>query len=396
MQYFQAIVPYLNNPLAIVGFVLFLMFGVHRALISSGILPPVSQTDAPQIVRDILRYGFFAAIIVLASGFALAAWNTYIDLRKSTSLTGSLHLVDAKVVEPSQVYARWPGWDENTKAFPKLDVSFRNDGIAIASITRAVITIKHVWIDRSPWLPSYRDISWNYDAILPITGEGCRIVVPLSQDIKSNESDRFTITLGNDAPGTYDWFLFDIETAFFYNEDDSSLSTKEMIYLTPGQHIPVAENENLDRQISSLVYNLGVLAAVEKTGAALSEEAAKWADDKRSAVDRTVDQLVDPKSDLDTHIQIASILGRMGWYAKAALPVLEQVRDDKATDPKLMSAIGAAISSIQSETEPAVDLRVIRDDGHEGCSVAPGWDDKVPVVIANQRNEALAKEALAK
>jgi hypothetical protein len=66
---FAQIAPYLTNPLVLVGFVLLLIFGVHKALIKSNILPPVSPTASNKIVRLILHYGFAIALLVLLLGF---------------------------------------------------------------------------------------------------------------------------------------------------------------------------------------------------------------------------------------------------------------------------------------------------------------------------------------
>ncbi len=68
---FTAIAPYLTNPLSLVGYVLFLFFGVHRALIRSEIIPPVGPTTGGRIVQSILRYGLVIALVVMVLGFLL-------------------------------------------------------------------------------------------------------------------------------------------------------------------------------------------------------------------------------------------------------------------------------------------------------------------------------------
>ena len=47
----REIASHLANPFVLIGFALLLLFGVHRALISSGILPPVDQITSGVIVR---------------------------------------------------------------------------------------------------------------------------------------------------------------------------------------------------------------------------------------------------------------------------------------------------------------------------------------------------------
>jgi len=68
---FKEIGPYLSHPLALVGFVLLLLFGVHRALIRSGDLKPIPEYEGPRILRLLLRYGFWLALLVVVLGFGL-------------------------------------------------------------------------------------------------------------------------------------------------------------------------------------------------------------------------------------------------------------------------------------------------------------------------------------
>jgi hypothetical protein len=69
LKSFGDIAPHLGNPLVLAGFGLFLFFSIHRLLIKSGILPPLAQTDAPAIIKALLRYGFMVAIVIIVLGF---------------------------------------------------------------------------------------------------------------------------------------------------------------------------------------------------------------------------------------------------------------------------------------------------------------------------------------
>jgi hypothetical protein len=53
---FTGVAPYLTHPLELVGFVLLLFFGIHRALIKSGIIPPVGPRVGGRLVQSLLRY----------------------------------------------------------------------------------------------------------------------------------------------------------------------------------------------------------------------------------------------------------------------------------------------------------------------------------------------------
>jgi hypothetical protein len=74
---FSKVAPYLANPLVLIGFCLFLFFGIHRALLKTKLLTPLSQGQSSFVVRMILRYGFWAAIVILVLGFAYAFLGYY-------------------------------------------------------------------------------------------------------------------------------------------------------------------------------------------------------------------------------------------------------------------------------------------------------------------------------
>lgn len=74
---FSKIAPYLTNPLVLIGFAVWLVFGIHKALIKSGILTSVSKTESGRIVRRLLNYGFIVALLLILFGFGLVRWSTH-------------------------------------------------------------------------------------------------------------------------------------------------------------------------------------------------------------------------------------------------------------------------------------------------------------------------------
>jgi tetratricopeptide (TPR) repeat protein len=76
MQGFAEYARYLQQPLTLIGFGLLLLFGVHRTLLRSGIIPPVSARSGSIIVRALLRYGFIIALATIILGFALEFFKT--------------------------------------------------------------------------------------------------------------------------------------------------------------------------------------------------------------------------------------------------------------------------------------------------------------------------------
>src|ERR1700722_6608414 len=74
---FAKIVPYLANPLVLVGFCLFLLFGTYRVLLKRGLLSPLSQRQSSMVVRMILSNGFRISIVIMILGFAYAGFRVY-------------------------------------------------------------------------------------------------------------------------------------------------------------------------------------------------------------------------------------------------------------------------------------------------------------------------------
>ncbi len=76
MHGFAEYAQYLQHPLTLVGFVLLLFFGVHRALLRSRVLPPLTASGGSKVVQALLRYGFIIALLIILLGFALEAYKT--------------------------------------------------------------------------------------------------------------------------------------------------------------------------------------------------------------------------------------------------------------------------------------------------------------------------------
>ncbi len=73
---FDKVAPYLTHPLALIGFVLLAVFSIHKALIQSGIIPPVGPRVGGRLLQSLLRYGFVIALVVIVLGFALQFYKT--------------------------------------------------------------------------------------------------------------------------------------------------------------------------------------------------------------------------------------------------------------------------------------------------------------------------------
>jgi hypothetical protein len=75
IQQFYKIAPYLVNPLVLGGFCLFLLAGLHRALLKRGVLTSFSQRQSSTFVRMILKHEFLISFAIVILGFAYAAYR---------------------------------------------------------------------------------------------------------------------------------------------------------------------------------------------------------------------------------------------------------------------------------------------------------------------------------
>lgn len=73
---FKDIAPYLTQPLVLVGFVLLIVFGVHRALLKAHVISPLPPRASGTVVQSFLKYGFVIALVAIVLGFALAFYQT--------------------------------------------------------------------------------------------------------------------------------------------------------------------------------------------------------------------------------------------------------------------------------------------------------------------------------
>jgi DNA-binding protein YbaB len=68
---FQKLVPYLKDPLVLIGFFLLLAFSLSRYLIKKGIIGKLPPALSFRILRVILLYGFITGLLLIILGFVL-------------------------------------------------------------------------------------------------------------------------------------------------------------------------------------------------------------------------------------------------------------------------------------------------------------------------------------
>lgn len=120
-------------------------------------------------------------------------------------------------------------FSSTSKEFPVLDIKLRNTG-EVAYIKRAVIKVKSIQEIESPDCPMAVPASWNYDVKLPTTGAPLTVEVDMSQSIRPQDVDRFTLTLGNDGPPGTSFYAFRASLDLIFDEDNKLISIKDIAF----------------------------------------------------------------------------------------------------------------------------------------------------------------------
>lgn len=68
---FEKIAPYLTHPLVLVGLSTFLIFGLYRLLLKSGVIRPLSADVGSTVVHRLLDHGFLLTMLVVLLGFGV-------------------------------------------------------------------------------------------------------------------------------------------------------------------------------------------------------------------------------------------------------------------------------------------------------------------------------------
>jgi hypothetical protein len=87
---FSKIAPYLMNPLVLIGFCLFLVYGVFWSLLKAKLLKPVRPDESSAIIRLFLKYAFGVAVATIALGFTYAGVKVYSDVKNAPNDGGTV------------------------------------------------------------------------------------------------------------------------------------------------------------------------------------------------------------------------------------------------------------------------------------------------------------------
>lgn len=97
---FDKIAPYLQDPLILIGFFLFLGFVFARGVVTAGIIPQLTKASGYRVLQRILLYGFVTGLAVIALGFGLK----YRELSKHEQ-ANAVRLLDQELTDDGAVLA---------------------------------------------------------------------------------------------------------------------------------------------------------------------------------------------------------------------------------------------------------------------------------------------------
>jgi hypothetical protein len=119
--------------------------------------------------------------------------------------------------------------------FAQLDVKLRNTGQSIAFLKAAELRVTKVWVFELPFQPYAQPATWNYNVTLPLKGAPYTAPFAVSQSIKPNDTDRFTITLANDDGFGQGTIVYLLELTLTYDEDDKRVTSKPILVRSNGR-----------------------------------------------------------------------------------------------------------------------------------------------------------------
>jgi hypothetical protein len=294
---------------------------IFRDVIRKRIFPRLGEQSAYRLLRLILVLTWTIAIL------GIGAWTfmTYATRRESHGSNGRLQLVETQVLD--------------SKQFPILDFKLRNTG-EVAFLKSAEFKVQRVWEIMPGMLPDAVPASWNYDLILPALGAPYSLEKPISQVVKAGDVDRFTFTIGTDAPPSLIKYMYLISVDLIYDEDNKRLNSPALLFVTRPQSCILGETSG--KSVESFDHNIRVIEELGTFNGVSDEEARSFLRDYANLPDFLLDKL---RTALTTEEKQRSlkVLGLLGNRAMRALPQIEAQEKDPDIDVREAARIAAGL-----------------------------------------------------
>ena len=143
---FAKLAPYLQDPLVLVGFIVFLFFSFARFILKRGIIPPLTKNLGYRLLQTILLYGFIIGILIIFLGFGLK----YRELSKVEQQRAVALLVTELEVNQKIVGELAANVDTLIGLFDTAARSVRHEGIPLLSMLFPESNLRQSLDDPSP------------------------------------------------------------------------------------------------------------------------------------------------------------------------------------------------------------------------------------------------------
>jgi len=135
MPNFAQFAPYLTHPLVLIGFAIWVLVGVLRALIRTNVIPTISQRAGGRAVQSLLRYFFYLALLTILLGFGLAFYQSHLHADPNIQRS------EAERARLDGLVAMAQGFCQRSKEWTTFDQAAQRD--AVLACGRAVDALAH-------------------------------------------------------------------------------------------------------------------------------------------------------------------------------------------------------------------------------------------------------------
>jgi protein O-GlcNAc transferase len=99
---FGKVAEFIKHPLVLVGFVVMLVFSIHKLILKAKLLKELNQQQSSFVVVLLLRYGFWLGVLIMLLGFGLQFYQTYADKEIKKAANYNIEKIVANLTEKSQ------------------------------------------------------------------------------------------------------------------------------------------------------------------------------------------------------------------------------------------------------------------------------------------------------
>lgn len=139
----------------------------------------------------------------------------------------------------------------------RTEIQLRNTGESVAFVKRADLDMKKVWIlippyqDKVASAPSYAESSHDYDVKFPLKPAPYTASINLSQSIKPDDTDVFTINVSTEREMSNADYVFLVDLTLVYDEDDKTVSTEMLLAMSDKDDLLyyVPNKERISREL---------------------------------------------------------------------------------------------------------------------------------------------------